>query len=329
MLVLCTALWAFSFPVIVALPMVQGSLVPGSSTWFLSSLCVCYRFGAAALVLAIAFLPSFRRLSRSEVIQGIGLGITGAAGSLLQVDGMSYTTASTSAFLTQCYCVLIPLVVILRDRRRPSLAVVAGCALVMAGIAILSGFDWETFHIGRGELETILAAVMFAAYILWLERPRFSRNDAIRFSTVNFAVQFAVMLPLALVTARRPADLIEAYRSAEALGLLAVLVVACTLGGYLIMAHWQKHLTATQAGLVYCLEPVFTAVLVLFLPAWISAATGVDYPNESLGLATLAGGGLIVLANVLIVLAPPAAQAAQGVAHVAQGAQASRAEEGS
>jgi len=304
MLVLTAALWALSFPVIDALPRVQGKLVAADSSWFFSSLCVAYRFAASSLILALAFLPSLRNLTRSEIVQGIGLGITGAGGSLLQVDGMAYTEPSTSAFLTQCYCLFIPLVVAARDRRRPSLSVIASCFLVMAGVAILSKPDWRSFHMGRGELETIGAAVLFAAYILWLERPRFAGNDPIRFSTVNFAVQSLVAFPIAAAIAPRPGDLIAAYRSPAALALLATLIVACTLGGYLLMARWQKHVTATQAGLIYCMEPVFVAALVPFLPGWISAWTGAGTRNQEIDLPMAFGGGLIVAANVLIVLAP-------------------------
>ena len=64
-------------------------------------------------------------------------------------------------------------------------------------------------------------------------------------------------------------------------------------------------ITPTEAGLIYCLEPVFTAALALFLPAMLSGWGGFDYPNETATFALLAGGGLITVANVLIQLRPP------------------------
>ena len=47
---------------------------------------------------------------------------------------------------------------------------------------------------------------------------------------------------------------------------LATLIIVCTLGGYLFMNCWQRDVTATEAGLIYCIEPVITSVLALFLP---------------------------------------------------------------
>ena len=43
-----------------------------------------------------------------------------------------------------------------------------------------------------------------------------------------------------------------------------------------------------------------------FLPAWLSALGGFDYPNESLRSALLTGGGLITFANLVLLL--PAAR---------------------
>lgn len=78
------------------------------------------------------------------------------------------------------------------------------------------------------------------------------------------------------------------------------------------MIKWQPKIPATEAGLIYCVEPVFTAVLVLFLPAWFSAWGGFDYANERVTWHLLAGGGLITAANVLILLKPLARPPAGG-----------------
>jgi hypothetical protein len=85
---------------------------------------------------------------------------------------------------------------------------------------------------------------------------------------------------------------------------LVLLTAACTLAAFTIMNKWQPFITTTEAGLLYCSEPVFTALLALFLPAWFSLWGGLDYLNETLGVNLLVGGGLITLANVLIQMKP-------------------------
>jgi hypothetical protein len=45
---------------------------------------------------------------------------------------------------------------------------------------------------------------------------------------------------------------------------------------------------------------VFTAAYVLFLPGLLSSLIGPHYPNEILTFPLLAGGGLIVAANIVM-----------------------------
>jgi hypothetical protein len=72
------------------------------------------------------------------------------------------------------------------------------------------------------------------------------------------------------------------------------------------MNAWQPKITATEAGLIYCVEPVFGALMALFLPAIFSVWAGIAYLNEAATWTLLVGGGLITAANVLIQLKPPA-----------------------
>ena len=303
MLIFANAFWGLSFPATKALAMSQQDSL-GLSSWFVAALCGVYRFALGALVLLLVSARTLPRLTRLDLEQGLGLGLFAGAGILLQVDGMAYTAASTSAFLTQCYCLWIPLWVAWRERRRPPATVFVSCAMVMVGVAVLAKIDWHHLKIGRGEWETIAASVLFTGQILWLERRRYGANDVNHFSLVMFAVMALVCLPVALLTSGSASDWLRAYGSPSSLGLLAILVLFCTFGGYLLMNHWQRHVTATQAGLIYCAEPIFASVFALFLPAWFSAWAVVAYPNETLTSNLLIGGGLITGANVLVQLPP-------------------------
>src|SRR5437762_267854 len=302
MLVLANLFWGLSFPTTKALAMTQQSLLPAANSWFIASLCVVYRFAAGAFILLLLSARTLKQTTRLELEQGLGLGLFAGIGILLQVDGMAYTAASTSAFLTQCYCLLIPIWVAWRERRPPSARVFVSCAMVVAGVAVLAKVDWQNLRPGRGELETIAASIIFTGQILWLERPKYAGNEVKHFSAVMFAVMALVCLPVALVTTEQRTDWIRAYSSASTIGLMGFLVVFCTFGGYLLMNRWQPHVTATQAGLIYCFEPIFASVFALFLPAWFSGWATIDYANEKLTANLLVGGGLITMADVLIQL---------------------------
>jgi drug/metabolite transporter (DMT)-like permease len=304
-LILATLFWSVSFPVIRAMSLIQAETMPGLSTWFTSAVWVIYRFGGAGLIMFLWTARRLKGLTRLELEQGLGLGLFSGAGMVLQVDGLAHTSASTSAFLTQCYCLFIPVWLTVRERRWPPWPVLICCLVVFLGVAILADFDWLHFRLGRGELETMLGSVLFTGQILWLQRTKYAHNDVHRFTQVMFLVMALCVLPLALALTRKPADWLRVAGTPTLLLLLAVLIAFSTFGGFLLMNRWQRFVPATQAGLIYCAEPVFTSVLVLFLPAWLGTLAGVSYPNESVTWRLLIGGSLITAANIALTVLPP------------------------
>ena len=296
---LACALWGLSFPAMRALHIEQAGRLPESTTAFLSAWLQIARFGTAALIL-LPFACGRFRPTRLELRQGAMLATWGGLGMALQADGLAHTDASVSAFLTQAYCVFLPLWASLVQRRKPTLRVVVATLLVLAGGAVLSGMRLDTFRIGRGETETILAAFLFTFQILTLESTRYTGNRALPVTVVMFAAITLQFIPISLALANSPADLLTAGASPAAAALVLLLALACSVGAYLLMNHWQPHVTATEAGLIYTTEPVITSLYVLFLPAWLGGLAHISYPNESLTPSLWLGGGLIVGANLLM-----------------------------
>jgi drug/metabolite transporter (DMT)-like permease len=304
MLLLGNLLWAVSFPLIKALVLLQQRLVPGSSTWFITASILLPRFTLGALVLGLLGWKARRTLTRSELRQGVGLGVFTTAGMIFQNDGLQFTSASTSAFLTQFYAIMIPAWLALRARRSPPWTVWLCGLMALAGMAVLARLDWRDLKLGRGELETLISSVFYMGQILWLGRPEFSANRTLPVTTLMFAVIAVVSAAMSLALAPAGAPILALWTNGPWMGFTLILTTVCTLGAFTIMNKWQPCITTTEAGLLYCSEPVFTALLALFLPAWFSLWGGLDYANETLGLSLLLGGGLITAANVLIQFKP-------------------------
>jgi drug/metabolite transporter (DMT)-like permease len=150
LLLLTTLGWGISFPLLKASALLQQELVPDASSWFIAALTIATRFCGGALILLVFCLRTLRHVTRCEVMQGLGLAFFAGTGMLMQNDGMIYTSASTSAFLTQFYCLVIPLWLALHYRRVPSPSTIVACALVLAGVALLARVDLQHFTIGRG-----------------------------------------------------------------------------------------------------------------------------------------------------------------------------------
>lgn len=297
-LILACALWGVSFPIVKALHLDQTSRIPGASSEFLAAWIQVARFSLAALIL-LPFVVRLK-LTRREIRQGLLLALWGGLGMGLQADGLAYTPASTSAFLTQAYCVILPLWACIRLRALPKSRVVMATLLVMTGGAILSGIRPGDLRPGRGELETLLAAVLFSFQILNLDHPKYEGN---RSMPVTFLMCLGIAVlytPVSLLLAPSPDAMLTAGASWPTAGFVLILALFCSVGSYLLMNHFQRKVSATEAGLIYTTEPVFTSIYALFLPAFFAGLCGFSYPNETLTPPILIGGLLILSANVLM-----------------------------
>jgi drug/metabolite transporter (DMT)-like permease len=300
MLILATPCWGLSFPVMRALALEQEKLLPHTSSWFFTSLGTAIRFSVAGIFLLPFLFVTRKKISRREWEQGVGLAVFGASGILFQMDGLAYTQASTSAFLTQGYCLFIPVWLALVNRRWPTRKIFICVALVLAGVAILAGINFHSLKIGRGELETLIASLLFTGQIILLENPRYEKNSPLNFTVVMFFAIGIFCLPVLAATAPSFSACVRAYASGASIGFMAALILICTLAGYSIMNFWQRRVSATEAGLIYCIEPVCASALALFLPACFSVWAKINYPNEQLTSRLMVGGILITIANVLL-----------------------------
>jgi drug/metabolite transporter (DMT)-like permease len=311
MLLLANFFWGLSFPVIKAILLLHEELLPGVNSWFSTLYTVAPRFLFAALILTAWGWTRHRsgattRATPREWRQGLTLGLFAAAGMILQNDGLQYTEASTSAFLTQISAILIPVWVALHTRRNPGPLVWVCCLLVLAGVAILGRFDWDAWQFGRGEWETLASALFFMGQILALDRPEYAGNRAMPVTWVMFVTEAVVYWGLIFAIAPDFAVLVKPFASPAWLGFTATLTIFCTLGAFTLMNAWQPKITATEAGLIYCIEPIFASVMALFLPGLFSVWAAIYYPNETATWTLLVGGSLITLANILLQFRPPA-----------------------
>jgi drug/metabolite transporter (DMT)-like permease len=298
-LILACLLWGLSFPLIKALHLEQSVRLPEMPSWLLAAWLQVARFGMAALLL-IPLMIRRGLPTRMELRQGLLVGIWGGLGMAIMTDSLAYTHASTSAFLTQAYCIILPLWVALRTRKAPEGRVIAATLLVLLGTVILSGMRWNDFRIGRGEAGTLVAALFFALQILALEDPRFSINRGVPVTFIMCLAITLAFLPVTLAGATDHSILWKAGASPAVLLLVMSLALFCSVGAFVLMNIWQRRVSATEAGLIYTTEPVFAAVYVLFLPSYLGRLTGVPYENESLTISLVFGGALIVAANGLM-----------------------------
>jgi len=108
MLLLANLFWGLSFPLLKAIEYTHQQLLPASDNWFVTAMTLAPRFLLGLLVMLVLGRKQLGGFTAGEWRQGLMLGLFSSLGMLFQIDGMQYTSASVSAFLTQFYAILIP-----------------------------------------------------------------------------------------------------------------------------------------------------------------------------------------------------------------------------
>jgi drug/metabolite transporter (DMT)-like permease len=240
------------------------------------------RFLIATLVLLVIFPRAVGRLSRAKIGQAVVLGGIYGSAQILQTTGLAHTPASVSGFITGMYVVLTPLLAAPLLRQAIGRLSWLAVAVAVAGLAVLT-LHGVTF--GYGEALTLASAALYALHIVGLGAWSTAR-DAVGMSIV----QLGVIAVLCTVVSA-PNGIVLPTTSGDWLSIVYMAVVA----GALAMAGqtWaQAHLAPTPAAIIMSMEPVFAAFFAVLLG------------GESLTGRMLLGGGLVLLAMLIVEISP-------------------------
>lgn len=280
-------IWGSGFPATKYL--LQAGLAPGG----LLSL----RFTLGALGLGALALANGVRFRWPDVRDGLVLGLTVAVIFWTQTDGLRFTSASKSGFITGLYVIFTPLVsLVMGDRLKPIHALAATVAV--AGLFFLVRDPGQPFGgWNRGDTETLICAVLCGVHIA-LTGHYSRRADGWVLALVQVAVVAGCS---ALLSPFLPAEmgfggLRAALRQPGIWLCLAYMGLFATTLAFWVQSSMQKHLGATESAILFSLEPLFSAVL-----ATSGLVPGV---REHLGALQIFGGALILAAALLAELGP-------------------------
>ncbi len=275
LLVMITLIWGATFVVI------KNALVDISVLLFNA-----IRLTLAAVTLAVVFHRELPRMSRGVFRDGAILGFLFWFGSELQISGLKYTMPSKSAFLTGMAVVLVPVFLAIFWKRKIGGWNAVGVGAAFFGLYLLTvpasghgGLNFES--IGRGDLLTLGAAVVFAFHIIWMGHA----TQAYRWQQIA-VLQMATcaLLMIAAVPLGPPSYVVWSGRVIWGILITGFLSLALA---FTIQAWAQQFTPATHTALIFSLEPVF---------AWL---TSFIFLGERMG-ARGAIGAVLILAGVVI-----------------------------
>ena len=239
---------------------------------------IALRFGIAFFAMSLIFLPRYRQLSAATLAKGVFTGIILFLIFYGMVNGVNHTTASTAGFLTSTTVVMVPVLECLLKRTLPSKTIVISILLSVAGLFLLTAKDGIVFDTGAAYCLT--GAFFYAVYIIVFARLA-KGNDTLLISIIQLGVASltgAVFMFL-LETPSLPATPTQ-WGAILGLGLI------CSAYGFVVQPIAQRYTTPEKIGLIFSLEPVFSALL-----SWL-------FLHEILGFKGYTGAILIFAAVI-------------------------------
>ena len=243
------------------------------------------RFLLAFALLGIALFPKLRHINRKTLLWAVPAGLSLTLTYIGATVGLLYTSISNAGFICSLPAVTTPLLTFLLYRKKPERRMLLCLALCTVGLGLLTlGND---FRPAPGDLICLLCALGYGINLLVVEHAvRQPEVDALQLGVFQQLVTGAAMLVLSLLfeTPCLP-------QTPTGWGSVLFLSVFCTGIAFAITAVQQKHTSAVHVGLIFTLEPLFSAIVAFFLAGERLAPRGyVGAALMMLALVTMEAG---------------------------------------
>lgn len=261
MMLLVTLFWGATFVI------VKESINDVSTMLF-----IALRFSIASLFLIPVFLKVRKAFTKEAFIAGSIIGLLLFGGFASQTVGLKFTTATKAGFFTGTAVVMVPLLQIIIEKRKPTPGAIIGVLFVLIGILLLSSDSNSIFSVFKefkenfniGDFLSLLCAFFYAFYIIYID---------IYTKRYNFWLLVIMQMSVIAVLAFA-ASFVGSFSGIEKVkieftnyllfGLFYTSIFA-TLITTTLQTKYQKLITPTKAGIIFSMEPIFAAVFAFFL----------------------------------------------------------------
>jgi drug/metabolite transporter (DMT)-like permease len=242
-----TAIWGWSFVI------VKDSISAYPVFSFLAT-----RFLLGAIVLFFFIGTKIFSFEKKLWLSGFLVGIFLFSGYAFQTTGLIYTTPAHSGFITGLFVVFTPILESLILKRRPHLFLILSLLMSTSGLFILS-YEKDFGALNYGDFLSLICAIIYSFHIVFLDR--FSK----KYNTLHLA--FLQVTTVSLLSFASLFLLGSRLLPIPAVSLKGVILTGllATAFSYFIQTTYQRLTTATEAALIFTLEPVFAGFFAYYL----------------------------------------------------------------
>ena len=248
LLVLVTAFWGVSY--------------------FLMDLCLtdlqplnlnAFRFLGSFALLSVVFFPKLKHISAATWKYSLLVGVFLTLVYICCTYGVLYTSISNAGFICALPAVTTPVLNFFFTGKKPGRRMTLSILLCAVGLGLLTLN--EAFRPALGDVICLGVALFYALDLIFTEKA-VSRPDVdpLQMGILELGVVGVIMLVLSFILEqpRLPS-------SPVIWGSALFLTLFCTGFAFVVQTVQQQYTTANHVGLIFTLEPLFSAIVAYFL----------------------------------------------------------------
>lgn len=216
------------------------------------------RFTTAFLATIVVFARVLKRPNRGEILASFILGTLLFGIFAFVMVGLQHTEASTAGFLLSTTTVFVAIFESIIEKRLPRVSTVITTIVVVAGLYLLIA-NGTSLKLNPYALLCLACAAIYAVYIMASDT--LSKKHLVTFSVSIWQLGVAGVEGLIFGGLL---DGITLPKSASQWGAVLALGLICSAFGFVAQTQSQQYLTPDTVGLIYSLEPIFSAIFAFF-----------------------------------------------------------------
>lgn len=275
MLMIVTLAWGLSY---VAMAICLEEMTP---------LVLCaFRFVIGFLLVVALTFPKLKGMTKASVKYGAMIGAVLTIVYITVSYGVKYTSASNAGFVCALTVIITPIMAFFIYHEKPGKKLFVVLVMCMVGIAMMTLN--EDLKPALGDILCAITAVAYAVQMLLTEHAvKQEEVNAFHVGVLQLGFTGLFMTILAFIFSEPTLP-----QSGNTWMIVIFLAVFCTGLSFVVQPIAQQYTSATHVGIIYALEPVFSAIAAFFI------AGEILIPRAYAGAALMLAGTFLMELDV-------------------------------
>lgn len=230
------------------------------------------RFVFATVLFYPFVYKHLKNADKKTMLAGVILGAFYFSGFATQTLGLNITTATKSGFITGTFVIFIPILQLIIERRKPKWFNIVSVSVVLIGLVMLASKGESALEFLQqlgsdfnfGDLLTLVCAMLFAFQVVYVDV--FTKKyNYLPMVFVQLLITGLGGLFISYIFSIADLESARFNMNTSMIASLIYTAIFASIIATIIQLKFQKVVSPTKAGIIFSIEPIFTAVFAFFL----------------------------------------------------------------